>query len=486
MMDFRRIQFFVCSMLAAGFVFAAEVPREVRLSLIPYPASVVAFGGMTTNGHVRHSFDGSIPREGYKMEIGDGGIDIASSDDAGKFYAAMTLRQLKSDAGYPKVRIEDAPRFRWRGVHLDDVRHFFGKETVKRLLDQMSWYKFNVFHWHLTDMQAWLIDIPGYPELVKQGKGRKFGEKVGPFYYTAADIREILDYARARHIEVVPEVEFPGHFSAVVRAYPEFACPVDLTCPGGKAMCIGNPEAVRFAERVLDYVCELFPSRVIHVGGDECTRDYWKKCPKCRAFIAHAGLGGVGGLQPWLTRHLAEYLDAKGRRALGWDEIFDGTGYKLPKTTMGMCWRLDGAGAEAANNGYEIIRCPTSHCYLDYRQGLEDDPYLYFGKKTISLRDAYAFDPLAGVEASAHVNVAGGQCCNWSECTYNRFDLEWKLWPRAFAIAEVLWSYPDPSNRNYANFEARSAEHRRRLIRSHVNCAPVGQVKEARGNQSGF
>jgi hexosaminidase len=190
----------------------------------------------------------------------------------------------------------------------------------------------------------------------------------------------------------------------------------------------------------------------------------------------------VEDIQPWITRHFVEYLAKKGRRTIGWDEIFvdsknqnakgDAFTSMLPKSTMGMCWRNHGAGALAANKGYEIVRCPTSHCYFDYRQGLPEDPYIYIGGR-LPLKQVYAFDPYEGVAPEARKNVVGGQCCNWTSHTWNRYDMEWKLWPRGFAMAEVLWTYPDPKRRDFAEFSKRAAEYRRRLIKSHVNCAPL-------------
>ena len=246
---------------------------------------------------------------------------------------------------------------------------------------------------------------------------------------------------------------------------------------------------MRFAEKVLDRVCELFPSDVIHFGGDECTRKYWKECPVCQAHIKREGLKGVEEIQPWLTRHLVEYLAKKGRRAIGWDEIFLASSWEkwddfkkaggdsfnsfLPKATMGMCWRPWGAGARAANRGYEIVRCPTTYCYFDMDQGLPEDPFPYLGYPRLSLEKVYRFDVLEGVEPQARKNVVGGQCCNWAERTPNITMLEWKLWPRALALSEALWTYPDPKKRDFAEFSQRAAAHRLRLIRSRVNCAPL-------------
>ena len=472
--------------MAAAFA-AAHVAAGAP-ALVPMPREIDATGGecVLTRPPVIE-VDGSVPAEGYRLSVTPDGVTIRHSDAAGLFYAKVTLRQLETRRGsegavYPCCEISDSPAFRWRGVHLDDVRHFFGKGTVKRILGEIAQYKFNVFHWHLTDSQAWLIDIPGYPELVNQGRGREFGEAVGPFRYTANDIREVLAYAAERHVTVVPEVEFPGHFGAALRAYPEFACP-----GGGKVMCIGNPDAVKFAEDVLDYVCELFPSEVIHIGGDECKREYWAKCPRCRAMMEREGMTDPGELQQWLTKRLSAHLAATGRRAIGWDEIFDG-GVSLPSNTMGMCWRpADGVGAEGtgaahgvANAGREVVMCPYSHCYFDYSQGLDEDPFDYFGRRSISLEKVYSFDPLSGVAPDARKFVVGAQCNNWLERTFALPDLEWKLWPRALALAEVLWTYPDPHRRDFAQFASRAEEHRRRLLRDHVNCAGIANRKTER------
>ena len=475
-----------------------EPVSEEKLAIIPAPQKMSVTGGeCRLKGTPKVEKVASIPPEGYELSITKGGVTIRCSDDAGAFYARMTLAQIEKvdpktkQKIYPCVEIVDAPKFKWRGVLLDTARHFLGKTAILRVIDEMSWYKLNVLQIHFTDGDSWTLEIPEFPELVKQGvaRGRSgfvYGEKLQPFYYSTKDIQEIVAYAAARHVKVVPEIEMPGHFEAALRAYPSMKC----TCPGGgRVFCIGNPETVRFAEKVLDRVCELFPSDVIHFGGDECTRKYWKECPVCQAHIKREGLRGVEEIQPWLTRHLVEYLAKKGRRAIGWDEIFLASSWEkwddflkaggdsfnslLPKTTMGMCWRPWGAGALAANRGYEIVRCPTSNCYFDFSQGLPEDPFPYFGRGVISLEKAYRFDVLEGVEPQARKNVVGGQCCNWAERTPNITMLEWKLWPRALALSEALWTYPDPKKRDFAEFSQRAAAHRLRLIRSRVNCAPL-------------
>ena len=491
----------------AGAFFRDDSAKGV--ALVPAPREMRLTGGWhRAKKPPKMEKVASIPPEGYELSIRPDGMTIRHSDDAGAFYANTTLSQMgRWDAkekctAYPCLEIKDSPKFRWRGVHLDDSRHFLGKDTVLHILEQMSWFKLNVLHWHLTDDQLWSLEIPGYPELQKYGeefplpgqKVRSRGEKVANGFYTANDVRVIVAYAKARHIAIVPEIELPGHSAAAIFAYPELCCfPQEIYARNRDAYkfnyskftgiyCFGNPDSVRFLEQVFDHVCELFPSEVIHIGGDECFRDGWKRCPKCQAFMKREGLKGVEQIQPWVTRHFTEYLAKKGRRVIGWDEIFiesadRGAGGSkittlLPKSAMGMCWRAHGAGASAANQGFDIVMAPYQYTYFDYRQGLAEDPYLYPGG-WLPLERVYQFDPLAGVDKNGRAHVVGGQCCNWTSHTFGRHDLEWKLWPRGLAIAEVLWTYPDPKKRDFVEFSTRAAEHRRRLIREHVNCAPL-------------
>lgn len=462
-------------MVASG----AAMSLSAKLDLIPMPREV-----KTLDGECR-AFDGprveiaaTIPPEGYELSITPDGVTIRHSDDAGLFYAKMTLKQLRegaTDGAMPCAEIKDSPMFKWRGVMLDEARHFFGKADVKKILDEMSWYKLNVFHWHLTDNQGWRLDVPGFPMLTTAGGA-----------YSADDVREVLAYAKERHITVVPEIDFPGHFGAACRAYPSFGCK-----PRARVMCVGNPEAIVFAEKVLDRVCELFPSEVIHIGGDECPRKQWESCPRCREFVVREGLKGVEDIQPWITRRLAACLAAKGRRAMGWEEIVVGRGKAdangesenkgslgsalLPeKTTLVMGYHLE-PGAKAVNMGYEAVLCPNWNCYFDYEQQLPDDRYSYFlpGKRWLPLKNVYKFNPFDGVAEKNRPRILGGQCCNWTEKTKSFDALEWKLWPRALALAEVLWTFPDVGKRDFAEFSRRAEMHQRRLSEKSVNCAPV-------------
>jgi lysophospholipase L1-like esterase len=507
--------------LALGDRAPAEAPGEC--ALIPMPKKVVWKDGWHSAAagpddvQVKRLADAGIPEEGYRLKVAADGITVWSSGEAGAFYARQTLRQLGVWDGkawkYRCVEIDDAPAYRWRGALLDEGRHFFGKETVRRMLDLMAMYKYNVFHWHLTEDQGWRLDVPAYPKLAECGSMRRRSpahgatlkrstkdgrreyhstkmttERYGPFFYTAEDVKEILAYAKERHITVVPEIEMPGHARAAIGAYPELACFPERVDAGAAAddwgifydvFCIGNDKTVKFLEDVMDYVCELFPSQVIHIGGDECPTANWAECPKCQARMKAAGLTKPAELQMWITRHMAEYLAKKGRRVMGWDEILNGD---VPKTAIGQSWRVaakEGAGtdlvsgAQGALKGHDMVISPHTLTYYSADQALDEDPFRRAPKKGgLSLEKAYtAFDPMAGMPEEVRGKVLGGQCCMWGEYLWNGYDLEWKMWPRGFAMAEILWSAP--AKRDFAEFERRVAAERKRLISMGVNCAPL-------------
>ena len=472
----------------------------MAVALVPQPQKVTELGGETANMAVTRVTDAALPAEGYRLKVTPDGVTVASSDAAGAFYAEQTLEQLRvkgkdGKASLPLVEIEDAPRYRWRGVHVDDCRHFFGKETLKKTLDVMARHKLNVLHWHLTEDQGWRLDIPGYPELVKYGATRPAsvshgsrkqtnGIPYGPYFYTEADVREILAHAAARHVKVVPEIELPGHVFAALAAYPEFACfPEHLAKRTPRVawgiekdvLCLGNDRAIKFMEDVLEYVCRLFPSDVVHIGGDECPSVMWKTCPKCQARIRAEGMKDEHDLQPWATRHFVEFLAKRGKRALGWDEYLLGD---VPKDAIGMSWRAGGGGAghkfltprECVERGHDMVMTPRTHCYLDYGQGLADDPFEYIGGR-VTLEQSYALDPCEGIPEGLRGHILGGQGNNWSEYTWNECDLEWKMWPRMCALAEVFWT--GEARPGFADFRARMGTHRKRLLAWHVNCAPV-------------
>lgn len=505
------------ALLTAPLAFCCVLTAAETPALVPAPRKMKTNDGVFVlkaktldRTHYTFTADAALPLEGYRLTVTEKGIAVRAAGEAGRFYAEQTLRQLADDAygvlTFPCVDIDDAPAYGWRGALLDEGRHFFGKETVKGMIDLMAYHKMNVFHWHLTEDQGWRIDIPALPELVKYGSWRKEspkhgarlksvgkfryetecnGQKYGPFYYTEADLREVVAYAAARHVRIVPEIDIPGHMRSAIAAYPHLTCfPENVTERSAHpiwgistdVLCLGNDETVAFLEKVFDFVCDVFPSEVIHIGGDECPRTNWEKCPKCRARMEKEGFVKVGQLQGWITRRIAARLAKRGRRIMGWDEILADD---PPKTAIGQSWRTQSgngagtalvAGAEAARRGFDMVMTPHTETYYDYGQGLAEDPFQYIGG-LITLARAYAFDPCVGVAPDARRHVLGSQAQLWSEYIWNEYDLAWKMWPRACAMAENLWTAP--AEKDFNGFVKRMQTHRRRLIRMGVNCAPL-------------
>lgn len=437
---------------------------------------------------------GGLGAEAYRLTVSAGGVLIEGGDAAGVFWGAQTLRQLLGPDAFRRaplnpgrawqlghVRIEDAPQFAWRGMMLDVARHFMPKDGVLRHLDLLAAHKLNVFHFHLTDDQGWRIDIRRHPELVRTGSWRprsKWGHRASELwndtphggYYTHDDIREIVAYAAERHITVVPEIEIPGHSQAAIAAYPELGnTDVTDTASLGVWDTWGiNPHALaptedtlRFYEGVFEEVLELFPSRFIHVGGDECEKDEWKRSPAAQARIAELGVGDEDGLQSWFIRHFDRWLTARGRRLVGWDEILEGG---LAEGATVSSWRGYAGGIAAARAGHDVIMCPEQQVYLNYREdGGPDEPVPIGYVRT--LEDVYRFEPvppeLTGDEAA---HVIGVQANVWTEVLENQDRVDYQLYPRLAALAEVAWSpLPASEERDFAGFDARMETHFRRL-----------------------
>lgn len=476
------------SLLCCCGVLAAIACVGEPFGLVPAPQKMVVTGGEL---HVRTlepvlERDASLPSEGYRLIVASNGVRIASSTATGAFWARQTLKQLATVAAdgtrIPCVTIEDAPAYPWRGLHLDESRHFFGKDIVKRFLDRMAEHKLNVFHWHLTDSAGWRLQIDAFPKLVEVGAvhtvwkdyrsfreypGHPSGTKLGPLYYTKDDVREILAYARARHIRVVPEIEIPGHSAEVAKAYPELRCERGAD-PSYKMfehdLCVGTDATYRFFEKVLDEVCDLFDDEFIHIGGDECNMGNWKQCPRCQALMKREGFTDVSQLQARITRHFADYLAKKRRRIVGWSEI--ASGGQLPSDAAVMSWMGAAAGAWT-------ICCNAGNFYFDYEQGIVDDPVPnYFWGWPTSLEKVYAFDGMNTMKGRER--VLGGQANNWTEMTINERELQWKVWPRACAVAELFWRNPQP--KDFSEFAARVAIDRRRMIADGVNVAPITRM----------
>ncbi len=411
----------------------------------------------------------ALPPEGYLLRVTPDRIRLAASDAAGLFYGAQTLRQLVTAEGksLPCVEIRDAPRFGWRGVMIDEARHFLGKATVLKILDGMASLKLNRFHWHLTDSTGWRLELKRFPELTTVGAvGDNSDPKRPARFYTQADIREILDYARARHIMVIPEIELPAHATAAMRAYPHLSC----TGKPEFMYCAGNDEVLRFLEGVLDEVLVLFDSPFIHIGGDECPKNIWKACAKCQARKATHGLKDEHELQSWMVRHFDRYLAKRGRRLIGWDEILEGG--LAPGATV-MSWRGVKGGQAAAAMGHDVVMSPTTYLYLDYPQTAAPDGFAYFRVRVNSCERILSFNPVEGIPAEKQKHVLGIQGNLWGESCYNGADAEWKLFPRAAAIAERAWS-PE-AKVSWTSFERRAPEVCARLKQMGLNVARLGE-----------
>lgn len=396
--------------------------------------------------------------EAYTLTITPEQITIKGSQ-TGWVRATAALVMLWGQGRWNACHIEDAPRFDWRGMHLDVCRHFYPVRLVKRLIDVMALHRMNTFHWHLTDDQGWRIDIKAYPELAKTSAWRdKDGETYGGFY-TADDIREVLAYAAERKIQVVPEIEMPGHALATLASFPELSCAggpfqVSNTCGiFDDVYCAGKEATFDFLEKVLEEVCDLFPGPYIHVGGDECPKTRWKTCPDCQSRMQQEGLKDENELQSWFVSRMGQFLDSKGKHMIGWDEILEGG---LPPTAIVMSWRGVAGGIEAARLGHDVIMSPTTHCYFDYRQSTEPEEPGNLG--IIPIDTVYDYDPVpAELDSNAASRVLGVQANIWTERMPSWKLLEYMTLPRLCALSEVAWSPPE--QKNWDNFRARLDHH---------------------------
>lgn len=408
----------------------------------------------------RSSTAGADSAEGYRIEIAPSKIRISSATSAGAFYAVQTLRQLLppaiengtvKNASIPSGSIFDMPRFPWRGMLFDVSRHFFPPKDIKHILDLLAMQKMNVFHWHLVDDGGWRLEIKRYPNLTRQGAFRRASKAVWDYrhldfppkgapgpryggYYTQSQIKDIVRYAADRHITIVPEIEMPGHSLAALESYPELACKVpDIdfqkasTMPSKNVYCAGKEGTFKFLENVLDEVFELFPSKIIHIGGDEVDKYLYNHCPDCQKRMVEEHLASADELQSYFIKRIERYVNSKGRRLMGWDEILQGG---LAPNAAVMSWRGIAGGIEAAEAGHDVVMTPTSHCYFDYTYNqISTDHVLDFQPVPVAL---------AGKDAAAH--VLGAQCNLWTEWVPDRATAEQRLFPRILAMAEVLWS----------------------------------------------
>ena len=401
-------------------------------------------------------------KEGYQLKVNRNDISIEASSREGIFYGIQTLIQLmelnkyENDIELPTCKINDSPSFKHRGMLLDCCRHFFDKKVIKKYIDLLAQYKMNKLHWHLTEDQGWRIEIDKYPKLTSIGSQRKDSSGVYGGYYTKEDIKEIVDYAKNKHIEVIPEIEFPGHSQAAIAAYPQLSCtgkPIDVATEWGvfkDIYCAGNDSVFTFMEDVLGEVIELFPSSFIHIGGDEAPKTRWENCPKCQKRMIEENLKDEHELQSYFIKRIEKYLNSRGKTLIGWDEILEGG---LAKNAVVQSWRGMNGGIEAAKHGNKVIMSPTSHAYFDY------------SIKSTDMKQVYHFDPIpTELDSIQKQLVLGGECNLWSEHIPNEKKLDEMVFPRMLAMSEVLWSYP--KERNYNDFLARADIHAH-LLRSY-------------------
>lgn len=454
--------------------------------------------------------DAIIGREGYRLSVTPKNITLKANRPAGLFYGLQTLFQLfpkeieSTDPvknikwTAPSVEITDYPRFGWRGLMFDVTRHFFAKEDVKRFIDDMVRYKYNLLHLHLTDDEGWRIEIKSLPNLTKVGAWNV--KKVGYFgtfsppapdeprtyggFYTHEDLKDIIEYAKEHFVDILPEIDVPGHSLAAIASYPELSCtpeantyrvrsgeqimdwsrgapPIALV---DNTLCPANEKVYEFLDKVITEVAQIFPFEYIHMGGDEAPHNFWEKNPMIRDLMKREGITTMEQVQNYFTKRVDSIVRAKGKKFIGWDEILEGGG--LPKTASVMSWRGLKQGVEAAKKGHQVVMSPTEFAYLDYMQGdIAIEPRIY---ASLSLTKTYQFDPLpAGVNPAL---IKGGQANLWTEQVYNMRHAQYMIWPRGLAIAESVWSPRE--KKNWGNFFSRVEVHFERLDEAEIKYAP--------------
>ena len=453
--------------------------------------------------------DAAVGNEGYQLSIKPEAVTITANTPAGLFYGVQSLVQLfpkeiESSAVAPQVQwqapcveITDYPRFGWRGLMFDVSRHFFTKQEVKDFIDQMARYKFNLLHWHLTDDEGWRIEIKSLPNLTKKGAWR--ADKTGYFgtfstplpnepltyggFYTQEDIKEVIQYAKDRFVNVLPEVDVPGHSLAAVASYPELSCTKGaenyrvgsgekimewhgngtFSAINDNSLCPANEKVYTFLDKVFTEVAALFPFEYIHVGGDECAKNFWEKSVAVKALMKKEGLKNMHEVQGYFEKRVGKIIASKGKKLIGWDEILEGG---LAEDAAVMSWRGEKGGIEAAKLKHEVVMSPTTFVYLDYMQSdVITEPKIY---ATLRLNKTYQFEPVpTGVDAKF---IKGGQGNIWTEQITNTRHLQYMTWPRAFAVAESVWSPKEKKNWN--NFVQKVEQQFKRYDIREIKYAP--------------
>lgn len=468
-------------------------------------------------GNINLIIDSSLESdEAYILSADYNKVKISGKTAKGVFYGIQSLRQLiqkkalceneSAIASIPATLITDAPRYAYRGMHLDVARHFFSVDFIKRYIDILAMHKMNSFHWHLTEDQGWRIEIKKYPKLTEVGAWRN-GTIVGNYpgsendnlkyggYYTQEEVKEVIAYAAKNHITVIPEIELPGHSSAAIAAYPFLSCfpkeksivPKDMISKGSKeaqkngkpkivqeswgvyddVYCAGKEETFKVLENILSEVIDLFPSKYIHIGGDECPKGNWKRCPLCQKRKKEHGLKDEHELQSYFIQRIEKFVNSKGKNIIGWDEILEGG--LAPNATV-MSWRGNKGGIEAANADHNVIMSPNSHCYFDHYQAKDrtNEPIAIGG--FLPVEKVYSFDPTPDeLEASKHKYILGGQANLWTEYIGTEEYAEYMLLPRLTALSESLWS--QKKIKNWDDFKVRLSTFRKKYDELGLNYA---------------
>ena len=447
---------------------------------------------------IKANSDSHIGKEGYQLSVSSGKVVINAINGAGFFYGMQTIFQLLPPEIYgnspatgiawkiPGVEIVDQPRFTWRGMHLDVARHFMSVDFIKKYIDNMAMHKLNVFHWHLTEDQGWRLEIKKYPKLTEVGAWRKEslighvkdkphkfdGKRYGGFY-TQAQAKEIVAYAKERFITVVPEIEMPGHAKAAIASYPELGVtgqPVEVATYWGVFPDIFNVEESTFAflEDVLTEVMEIFPSEYIHIGGDEAIKDQWKASDKIQKKIKELGLKDEHELQSYFIKRMEKFINSKGRKIIGWDEILEGG--LAPNATV-MSWQGIEGGIAAAQANHDVIMTPIQSLYFWWYQGEKKTEPLAAGG-FISLEKVYRYEPIPSVltpEQSKH--ILGAQGCAWTEYMEDEKKVEYMVFPRISALSEIVWTPKE--NKSWDEFKSRMAKQFKRYDQRGINYAKV-------------
>ena len=440
----------------------------------------------------------SVRLQGYELEVTPKGITIQALTPTGLFYGLQTVRQLEKDGQIACVKVKDTPRFAYRGLMIDCSRHFWSKDEIKKQLDAMAYFKLDRFHWHLTDGGGWRMEVKQYPRLTEEtayrtesdwtkwwnGKNRQYspdprrlvcwkGMNIHGGYYTQDDIKEIVDYAAARHITIIPEIEMPGHSDEVVYAYPELSCTGKPYTQSD--LCVGKEQTYTFMANVLKEVMRLFPSKYIHIGGDEAERRTWKTCPDCQRVMKDYHLKDVAELQSHFTHRIERFLNDNGRKLLGWDEIMEGT---LAPNAAVMSWRGTEAGLTAAKSGHHVVMAPQEFCYLNmYQDDPMTEPKAQGGYTR--LEKTYNYDPIPAAYKGTSLEkyIDGVQGCVWTEFIEKPDHLEYMIYPRLLALAETGWT---KQRTGYADFRQRVITATDALKRAGYNAFDIRKEKGAR------